>query len=56
MITSKRWPNQADNLMVQKERRAANLSRDVSAIDLKIMLMTYDILCISRSKLEFMVR
>ena len=22
MITSKRWPNQADNLMVQKERRA----------------------------------
>ena len=34
MITSKRWPNQADNLMVQKERRAANLSRDP---DLKII-------------------
>ena len=26
MITSKRWPNQADNLMVQQERRAASLS------------------------------
>ena len=34
MITSKRWPNQADNLMVQKERRAASLSRDP---DLKII-------------------
>ena len=34
MIASKRWPNQADNLMVQKERRAANLSRDP---DLKII-------------------
>ena len=34
MITSKRWPNQADNLMIQKERRAANLSRDP---DLKII-------------------
>ena len=28
MITSKRWPNQKENLMIQKERRAANLSRD----------------------------
>ena len=34
MITSKRWPNQAENLMVQKERRAANLSRDP---DLKLI-------------------
>ena len=25
MITSKRWPNQKENLMIQKERRAANL-------------------------------
>ena len=28
MITSKRWHNQKENLMIQKERRAANLSRD----------------------------
>ena len=34
MITSKRWPNQAENLMIQKERTAANLSRDP---DLKII-------------------
>ena len=34
MITSKRWPNQAENLMIQKERRAANLSRDP---DLKLI-------------------
>ena len=34
MITSKRWPNQAENLMIQKERRAASLSRDP---DLKLI-------------------
>ena len=34
MIASKRWPNQAENLMIQKERTAANLSRDP---DLKII-------------------
>ena len=34
MIASKRWPNQAENLMIQKERRAASLSRDP---DLKLI-------------------